>query len=92
MLRYLTAGESHGSHEIAILEGIPANLDLKESDIQKDLDRRRGGIGRGGRGHIEKDQVKIISGVRLGKTIGSPIALLIENLYSFNLQSKKNTQ
>lgn len=87
MLRYLTAGESHGPGEVAIIEGIPSGLELSQEDIQKDLDRRKGGSGRGGRGHIEKDQVKIVSGVRLGKTIGSPIALLIENLDYVNWQS-----
>ena len=79
MLRFLTAGESHGQAELAILEGIPVGLSVTEEIIQKDLDKRRGGAGRGGRGLIEKDKVKILSGVRLGKTIGSPIALLVEN-------------
>lgn len=80
MLRFLTAGESHGRAEAAILEGIPAGLSLSESDIQNELNRRRLGAGRGGRGVIEKDAVQILSGVRLGKTIGSPIGLLINNL------------
>ena len=80
MLRFLTAGESHGSTEIAILEGMPAGLYLTTEDIQKDLDKRRAGAGRGGRGLIEKDQVKILSGVRHGLTLGSPVALLVENL------------
>lgn len=80
MLRFLTAGESHGPSEVAILEGIPASLTLTREDIQKDLDKRRGGAGRGGRGIIEKDQVKILSGVRYGKSLGSPIALMVENL------------
>jgi len=79
MLRFLTAGESHGPAEVAILEGIPAGLSLTISDIQKELEKRRAGAGRGGRGQIEKDQVKILSGVRLGKTLGSPIALIVDN-------------
>ena len=78
-LRYLTAGESHGPAEIAILEGMPAKLPVTKEEIQADLDKRRGGAGRGGRGLIEKDQVKILSGIRHGKTLGSPIALLVEN-------------
>lgn len=80
MLRFLTAGESHGPTQIAILEGIPAGLSICLKDIQKDLDRRKNTLGRGGRGKIEKDLVKILSGVRFGKTIGSPIALMVENL------------
>lgn len=80
MLRFLTAGESHGPAEVAILEGIPAGLPLITTDIQKELDKRRASSGRGGRGEIERDQVKILSGVRFGKTLGSPIALIVENL------------
>ena len=79
MLRFLTAGESHGPAEIAILEGIPAGLSIIKEEIQLDLDKRRGGAGRGGRGFIEKDQVKILSGVKHGITLGSPIALMVEN-------------
>jgi len=79
MLRFLTAGESHGPAEVAILEGIPAGIELIAEDIQKELNKRRGGAGRGGRGKIEGDRIKILSGVRHGKTLGSPIALLVEN-------------
>ncbi|MBI3955408.1 chorismate synthase [Candidatus Gottesmanbacteria bacterium] len=86
MLRFLTAGESHGKAEIAILDGIPAGLSLSETDIQKELDRRRLGAGRGGRGIIEKDEVQILSGIRHGKTIGSPISMLIQNLDFANWQ------
>jgi chorismate synthase len=78
-LRYLTAGESHGRALISILEGIPAGLSLTSKDIDKDLLRRQKGYGRGGRMKIEKDTVQILSGVRWGKTLGSPLALLIEN-------------
>lgn len=79
MLRYLTAGESHGSALVAILEGLPANLALSPHDINSDLLRRQQGYGRGDRMKIEKDLVEITAGVRLGKTIGSPLALRIDN-------------
>jgi len=80
MLRYLTAGESHGKGLVAILEGLPAGLKLSSEDIDQELRRRQAGYGRGKRMEIEKDKVEIISGVRLGRTLGSPIALLINNL------------
>ena len=78
-LRYITAGESHGKALIGILEGVPSELLLSEEDIDTDLKRRQGGYGRGGRMKIESDHSEIISGVRWGKTIGSPITILIEN-------------
>ena len=79
MLRYLTAGESHGQALIAILEGLPAGLRLDESAINKQLKRRQQGYGRGKRMKIESDSVKILSGLRKGITIGSPIAIFIKN-------------
>ena len=79
MLRYLTAGESHGKALIAILEGCPANLALSEADIDRDLERRQQGYGRGERMKIENDKAEVLSGLRNGKTIGSPIALRIPN-------------
>jgi len=79
MLRFLTAGESHGKALIAILDGMVANLSLTTEDINPDLIRRQGGYGRGERMKIEKDEAEILSGVRLGKTIGSPIAVMIPN-------------
>jgi chorismate synthase len=79
MLRYLTAGESHGKAIVAILEGMPANLKITAEDINSELKRRMVGYGRGGRMSIEVDKVDILSGIRLGKTLGSPIALEIEN-------------
>lgn len=88
MLRFLTAGESHGPAEVAILEGIPAGLTLSVEHIQKELEKRRDGVGRGGRGKIETDKVEILSGVRFGKTIGSPIALLVKNNDFINWQTK----
>ncbi len=78
-IRFLTAGESHGQALNTIIEGIPAGLELYETDIAKELKRRQRGYGRGGRMQIEKDYAKILSGVRYGRTLGSPISLLIEN-------------
>lgn len=79
MLRFLTAGESHGQGLVAILEGVPAGLPLDEEYIARDLARRQGGYGRGGRMQIERDRAQILSGVRHGMTLGSPISLLIPN-------------
>jgi chorismate synthase len=79
MLRFLTAGESHGQALVAILEGMPSGLRLAREDIDGQLKRRQIGYGRGARMKIESDRVEILSGVRFGKTLGSPIALLIRN-------------
>ena len=79
MLRYLTAGESHGQGLTIIIEGLPAGLPLTEEYIARDLKRRQGGYGRGRRQKIEQDWAQIRSGVRHGLTLGSPIALLIDN-------------
>src|SRR5256885_1632546 len=79
MFAFRTAGESHGRGLIAIVEGIPAHLVIDFDFIDNELKRRQGGYGRGGRMKIERDQVQMISGVRHGQTIGSPIAMLIEN-------------
>lgn len=79
MVRYLTAGESHGKCLTAILEGIPAGLPLDPARITQELRRRQQGYGRGGRMAIEQDTVQILSGVRRGKTMGSPIAVEILN-------------
>ncbi len=78
-LRYLTAGESNGKALVGIIEGIPAGLALSAGDIDRDLARRQVGYGRGGRMKIEADRAEILSGVRWGKTIGSPIAVVVEN-------------
>jgi chorismate synthase len=78
-LRYITAGESHGKALIGIIEGISSGISLSEKDIERDLKRRQGGYGRGGRMKIESDHAEIMSGVRWGKTIGSPISILVEN-------------
>jgi chorismate synthase len=79
ILRYLTAGESHGKALTGIIEGIPSGLSITAEVIDRDLKRRQGGYGRGGRMKIESDHAEILSGVRWGKTIGSPITLLMEN-------------
>ena len=79
MLRFLTAGESHGPALTAIVEGLPAGLPLTEEYINYQLARRQGGYGRGGRMLIEKDTVNFLSGVRGGLTLGSPVTLQIEN-------------
>ena len=79
MLSFKTAGESHGQALVTIVDGVPANLDLSIDFINAELKRRQGGYGRGGRMKIESDQVRVLSGVRHGRTLGSPIALLIEN-------------
>ena len=79
MLRYLTAGESHGKALVAILEGLPAGLKLEPERINKELKRRQGGLGRGKRMQIESDLVQILSGLKNSITLASPIALLIEN-------------
>jgi len=79
MLRFDTAGESHGHALIALIEGIPAHLPIDFDFINNELKRRQSGYGRGGRMKIERDQVQVLSGVRHGKSLGSPIAMLIEN-------------
>jgi chorismate synthase len=79
MLRFTTAGESHGQALVAILEGMPAALPLTADDIDAQLARRQQGYGRGRRMQIERDAVQLLSGVRAGETIGSPIALLSPN-------------
>lgn len=79
MLRFLTAGESHGPQLTVIVEGLPAGLEISEDDLRRDLARRQGGHGRGGRQQIETDVARIVSGVRGGFTIGSPVTLVLEN-------------
>ncbi|MDM5238386.1 chorismate synthase [Bacillus cereus] len=78
-MRYITAGESHGPQLTTILEGVPAGLPIVADDINEELARRQKGYGRGRRMQIETDQVQIVSGVRHGETLGSPIALVVEN-------------
>ncbi|HDG2790228.1 TPA: chorismate synthase [Staphylococcus aureus] len=78
-MRYLTSGESHGPQLTVIVEGIPANLEIKVEDINKEMFKRQGGYGRGRRMQIEKDTVEIVSGVRNGYTLGSPITMVVTN-------------
>ena len=79
MLRFLTAGESHGPSLTAILDGMPAGLSITSEIINKELARRQQGYGSGGRMKIEKDTVQILGGVMAGETTGAPIALLVQN-------------
>jgi chorismate synthase len=79
MFRFLTAGESHGPSLTALIEGLPAGLSLDIDKINEELARRQRGYGRGGRMQIEKDQAEVLSGVRFGQTLGSPVTLLIRN-------------
>ena len=88
MLRFLTAGESHGPNLTTILEGAPAGFAIDLAKINHDLWRRQQGYGRGGRMAIEKDEAQVRSGVRWGETLGSPITLLIENRDWKNWQKK----
>src|ERR1700740_2123087 len=79
MLRYFTSGESHGEALVAFLSGLPAGLKVDQDFLDRELWRRQQGYGRGGRMKIETDKARILSGVRNGGTIGSPVALLLEN-------------
>ncbi len=79
MIRYFTAGESHGQALVGIIEGVPAGLAISSEYINHQLWRRQQGYGRGGRMRIESDKVEILSGVRFGKTLGTPIALIVRN-------------
>jgi chorismate synthase len=79
MLRILTAGESHGPACLAVIEGMPAGVRLSVEEINEDLKRRHADFGRGGRKHLEEDRAEILSGVRYGQTLGSPIALMVKN-------------
>src|SRR5256885_2792591 len=79
MFRFTTAGESHGRALVAIVEGLPAGLPIDVDQINHELWRRQQGYGRGGRMKIEQDQIEILSGVRHGLSLGSPLALMIEN-------------
>ena len=79
MLRFLTAGESHGQALVAIIEGVPAGVELTTANVAEGLARRRLGYGRGARMEVERDEVRILSGVRHGLTLGSPIAIEISN-------------
>src|ERR1700689_4432201 len=78
-LLFRTAGESHGKALIALIEGLPEGVAIDQAFIDAELRRRQGGYGRGGRQKIETDHAEFLSGIRLGKTIGSPVAILVPN-------------
>lgn len=78
-MQYVTAGESHGPQLTAIVSGVPAGLMISEEQINSDLARRQSGYGRGGRMAIERDTVRVTSGIRFGRTLGTPISLVVEN-------------
>ncbi|EPI55713.1 chorismate synthase, partial [Gardnerella vaginalis] len=79
MLRWQTAGESHGEALVAMIEGVPAGIKITSADIVSALARRRLGYGRGARMKFEQDKVRLLTGVRHGVTLGSPIAIEIAN-------------
>lgn len=79
MLRYWTAGESHGKALIALVDGFPAGIEIRTDDIDRELQRRQGGYGRGGRQRIETDRVDVLTGIWHGQSLGSPIALQVVN-------------
>jgi chorismate synthase len=89
MLRFLDAGESHGKCLLGIIEGLPSGLSLNEENINLNLKRRQGGYGRGDRMKIEQDRVEVLSGLVEGKTIGSPLGLMIKNKDWENWQEKE---
>jgi hypothetical protein len=79
MLRFHTAGESHGQGLVALVQGLPAGVTVDQDFLNRELQRRQGGYGRGGRMKIETDTAEILAGVRRGKTTGAPVAMLIRN-------------
>src|SRR5215208_1183974 len=89
-LRFTTAGESHGPGLTAVLEGLPAGLELRPEDVDRDLALRQLGHGRGGRMKIETDRAEVTSGVRHGRTLGSPISLRIDNRDYANWEERMN--
>ena len=92
MLRYLTAGETHGKQLTVIIDGFPAGLKISASDVNLELARRQMGYGRGARMRIEKDAVEFAGGVRLGQTTGAPICLVIKNLDWQNWQELMSSE
>jgi chorismate synthase len=89
-LRFVTAGESHGPGLTAVVEGLPAGLELRPEDVNRDLGRRQLGHGRGGRMKIEKDRAEVTAGVRHGRTLGSPVAVRIANRDYANWEERMN--
>jgi chorismate synthase len=92
MLRVLSAGESHGYCLTSIIEGLPAGLALQAADINRDLARRQIGYGRGKRMEIEQDEAEIASGVRFGRTLGSPISIIVKNRDWINWQDRMSVE
>jgi chorismate synthase len=92
MMRFLTAGESHGPALCAVVEGLPANLPLSMEHINRELARRQEGYGRGGRMQIEKDRAEVLSGLRFGRTLGSPLTLQIQNRDFANWQGRMDPE
>jgi chorismate synthase len=92
MIRFLTAGESHGKALVTIIEGFPSNISISKEYINHQLKRRQAGYGRSTRMKIESDSVQILSGIRFGKTLGSPISFLIENKDWTNWQELMNSE
>ena len=92
MIRYLTSGESHGQGLVGVVEGLPAGVEISSEYINRQLWRRQQGYGRGGRMRIESDKVEILSGVRFGKTLGSPIALIVRNKDWMNWTEKMSVE
>ncbi len=88
MLRFLTAGESHGPLLVAVVEGVPAGFPIDLARLNEDLARRQKGYGRGGRMAIEHDEARVVAGIRFGRTLGSPIAMTIENRDFKNWQKR----
>ena len=89
MLRYFTAGESHGRALLALVDGFPAGLEINQEAINSELRRRQGGYGRGGRQKLEDDTVEVLSGTWRGMTLGSPIALLVPN-HDFKIETMED--
>src|ERR671939_1159870 len=89
-LRFTTAGESHGPSLTAVGEGLPAGLELTPEDLDRDLARRQLGHGRGGRMKIESDRAEVTAGIRHGRTLGSPVALLVRNRDYANWEERMN--
>ena len=79
MIRYITAGESHGPGLTCIIEGLPANIEIDLARVNHELSRRQQGYGRGKRMQIEKDKVEVLGGIRFNKTLGSPVSFLLRN-------------
>ena len=92
MIRYLTSGESHGQGLVGIVEGLPAGIEISSEYINRQLWRRQQGYGRGGRMRIESDKVEVLSGVRFGKTLGAPIALVVRNKDCANWTEKMSVE